>query len=75
MTHRPTSAGPLSDTTYKLQSGEQLIASNPNRVVSDPLDPLESAYALLNRTGYNTETRSGLNAVTGVEIDLGFITP
>lgn len=75
LTHRPTSAGPLSDTTYKLQSGEQLIASNPNRVVSDPLDPLESAYALLNRTGYNTETRSGLNAVTGVEIDLGFITP
>ena len=75
LTHRPTSAGPLSDTRYKLQSGNDVVDSKPGRVVSDPLDPLESAYALLNRKGYNAETRSGLNAVTGLDIDLGFITP
>lgn len=75
LTHRPTSAGPLSDTSYPLQIGSDLVSSKADRVVSDPLDPLESAYALLNRSGYHTETRSGLNAITGLEIDLGFITP
>lgn len=73
--HRPTSAGPLSDTIYPLLFNGQYIASKPDRVVSDPLDPLQSGYANLNRTGYNTETRSGLHAITGIEIDLGFITP
>ncbi len=75
LTHRPTSAGPLSDTSYPVQIGSELVASKTDRVVSDPLDPLESAYALLNRTGYHTEIRSGLNAITGLEINLDFITP
>lgn len=76
LTHRPTSPGPLSDTSYKLQmSGENLVDSHPNRIVADPLDPLKSAYGLLNRGGYIKETRSSVNAITGLDFDLGFITP
>lgn len=73
--HRPTSAGPISDTAYKLKLGADMVQSQAGRVVADPLDPLESAYALLNRTGYKTETKSGINALTALDIDLGFITP
>ena len=36
LTHRPTSAGPLSDTSYPLQIGSDLVSSKADRVVSDP---------------------------------------
>ncbi|SHE81511.1 TonB-linked outer membrane protein, SusC/RagA family [Mariniphaga anaerophila] len=75
LTHRPTSAGPLSNTDYMLQFNNVVSPALPNRVVCDPNDPLRSAYALLNRAGYREDTNSGLNAVAGLDIDLGFITP
>lgn len=76
LTHRPTSPGPLSSMDYKVQiPGGELVDSKPSRIVGDPLDPLKSAYGLLNRAGYVNETRSSVNSVTGLDINLDFITP
>lgn len=46
----------------------------PGQVVHDPVQTLESGYGNMNRSGYNLQTRSGVNAIASLNVDLGFIT-
>lgn len=73
---RPTQIGLLTTADYPLYYNNELQDVPVGGIIIDPSKPdAESAYGLINRTGYKQETRSGLNGIANLEIDLGFITP
>lgn len=81
ITARPTSPGPLTVAGFKVREngtdseGNVLVHDvRPGQVVHDPVQTLESGYGNMNRSGYNLQTRSGVNAIASLNVDLGFIT-
>lgn len=73
---RPTQPGILTTSDYPLSHRGEFSNVPVGGVVVDPVDKqAPSPYAMINRTGYKQETRSGLNAIVNVNFDLGFITP
>lgn len=81
ITARPTSPGPLTVEGFNVREngtdaeGNVLVhAVRPGQVVLDPAQTLQSGYGNMNRSGYSLETRSGVNAIGTLNIDLGFIT-
>ncbi|MDE6628361.1 MAG: SusC/RagA family TonB-linked outer membrane protein, partial [Muribaculaceae bacterium] len=46
----------------------------PGQVVLDPVQTLQSGYGNMNRSGYKLDTRSGVNAIATLNVDLGRLT-
>ena len=79
ITERPTSPGPLTQEGVWLKSnyiidGSDLRPSNGGLIVKDPATTLESGYGHMNRSGYHLFTRSGLNAIGSVTVNLDALT-
>ena len=80
-TARPTSPGPLTVAGFKVR--ENGTDSEGNVLVHD-VRPGQVAVSYthltlptngnMNRSGYNLQTRSGVNAIASLNVDLGFIT-
>lgn len=81
ITARPTSPGPLTVAGFNVREngtdaeGNVLVHEvKPGQVVHDPAQTLQSGYGNMNRSGYSLQTRSGVNAIGTLNVDLGFIT-
>ncbi len=81
ITARPTTPGPLTIEGVQVRSGgtgdDGSVLTHdvvPGQVIQDPAQSLQPAYGLMNRAGYNLATRSGINAIGTLTIDLGFLT-
>jgi len=73
LTSRPTSIYLTPEEAYATDAVRIFpIASGLS--VEDPANSSLSAFPLINRSGYQLETRSGINIVGGLDIDLGFLT-
>ncbi|MDE6089778.1 MAG: SusC/RagA family TonB-linked outer membrane protein [Duncaniella sp.] len=75
---RPTTPGPVTpeDNPYPFEYNGQLSEMAPGMLVVDENgrnDP--SAYGNLTRTGYEKQTRAGVNVIGNLILDLSFITP
>ena len=75
---RPTTPGPVTpvDNPYPFEYNGQLSDMAPGMLVVDENgrnDP--SAYGNLTRTGYEKQTRAGVNVIGNLIFDLSFITP
>ena len=76
MVCRPTQPGPLTVADYPLFYYGTLTDVPVGGVMVERATAMNpSPYGMMNRSGYKLETRSGLNAILNVDIDLGFITP
>lgn len=75
LTARPTSPGPVTSSEYMYYSTDGFIRAKDDMVLYDKDQTANSCFGQLNRTGYNTSTRSGVNAVGTLNVDLDFITP
>ena len=73
LTSRPTSMYLTPEGAYATDA-IRTFPIGAGLSVEDPANNSLSAYPLINRSGYQLETRSGINVIGGVEIDLGFIT-
>lgn len=81
ITARPTSPGPLTVAGFNVREngtdaeGNVLVHEvRAGQVVHDPAQTLQSGYGNMNRSGYSLQTRSGVNAIGTLNVDLGFIT-
>ncbi len=79
ITERPTTPGPLTQSGIWLKSnyiidGSDLRPAKEGLIVKDPATTLESGYGHMNRSGYHLFTRSGLNAIGTVTVNLDFLT-
>lgn len=81
ITARTTSPGPLTQAGMYVRGNgtdsEGNVLVNPVRggqVVHDPVQTLQSGYGNMNRSGYQLATRSGVNAIATLNIDLAKIT-
>lgn len=79
ITERTTSPGPLTQEGIWLKSnyiidGTDLSHARSGVVVKDPATTLESGYGHMNRRGYTLETRSGVNAIGSVTVNLDCLT-
>ena len=81
VTARPTSPGPLTVAGFIVREngtdaeGNVLVHEvKPGQIVHDPVQTVESGYGHMNRSGYRLDTRSGVNAIGSLNVDLGFIT-
>jgi len=73
LTSRPTSMYLTPEGAYATDAVRTFpIAAG--LAVEDPSNSSLSAYPYINRSGYQLETKSGINIVGGLDIDLGFIT-
>ncbi|MDD3077592.1 MAG: TonB-dependent receptor [Paludibacter sp.] len=81
ITARSTSPGPLTVAGFNVREsgtdseGNVLVhAVRAGQVVQDPTQTVQSGYGNMNRSGYKLETRSGVNAISTLNVDLGFLT-
>ena len=76
LTNSPTTPGPTTPegTDYMVQNGGVFRPVRPGQVINDPTQGTEPAYGHLNRKGYRLETRSGLNVIGNLNVDLSFLT-
>ena len=75
---RPTTPGPVTpeNNPYPFEYNGMLSEMAPGMIVIEEQgrnDP--SAYGNLTRSGYEKQTRAGVNAIANLNIDLSFITP
>jgi len=82
ITARTTSPGPLTEEGMYVRGngtdddGNVLVYGvRPNQVLHDPVQTLQSGYGNMNRSGYKLETRSGVNAIATLNVDLAKLTP
>ena len=76
MAFPPTQPGPLTIEGYPLLYYNELAEAPVGGIMTKKIYSMaDSPYGELNRRGYKLETRSGLNAVLNLDVDLGFITP
>lgn len=81
ITARTTSPGPLTQAGMYVrgdgtdESGNVFVHPvRAGQVVHDPVQTLQSGYGNMNRSGYMLETRSGLNAIATLNVDLERLT-
>lgn len=74
MSSSPTAPGPVTSSDYLVQVESEMRPARPDQVLHDPSQPTQSAFGNLNRRGYYLETRSGLNAIANLDVDLSFLT-
>lgn len=73
----------VSRPTSVYLTPENAVATDAIRVfpiqaglsVEEPATGMISAYPMINRSGYHLETRSGVNIIAGLQLNLDFITP
>ena len=75
---RPTTPGPLTpeDNPYPFEYNGALSDMAPGMLIVEEAnrnDP--SPYGNLTRSGYEKQTRAGVNAIANLNVDLSFITP
>lgn len=82
ITARTTTPGPLTPEGQLVrEDGTNPDGSvkthpvRPGQVVADPAQTLQNGYGNMNRCGYRLDTRSGLNAIATLNIDLARLTP
>lgn len=82
ITARTTSPGPLTEAGMYVRGdgtdadGNVLVHEvRPGQVVHDPVQTLQSGYGNMNRSGYQLQTRSGVNAIATLNVDLAKLTP
>jgi TonB-linked SusC/RagA family outer membrane protein len=73
LTSRPTSIYLTPEGAYATDA-VRIFPIASGLAVEDPANSSLSAYPYLNRSGYQLETKSGINIVGGLDVDLGFIT-
>ncbi|MGN0232313.1 MAG: SusC/RagA family TonB-linked outer membrane protein [Muribaculaceae bacterium] len=72
--HRPTAVGPVTSDEYQFYNGAEFNQIKSGGIVKDNTTSINSAYGYLNRQGYQLITRSGVNAIAQLNIDLSFLT-
>lgn len=82
ITARTTSPGPMTTAGGYVRGDGTDAAGNvlvhevrPGQVLHDPVQTLQSGYGNMNRSGYNLATRSGVNAIATLNVDLARLTP
>lgn len=81
ITARPTSPGPLTVAGFNVRENGTDAEGNilvhpvkPGQIIQDPVQTVESGYGHMNRSGYALTTRSGVNAIGTLNVDLDFVT-
>lgn len=81
ITARTTAPYPLTPAGQYVRGDGTDAAGNailnpvrPGQIVLDPVQTLQSGYGNMNRSGYNLDTRSGVNAIATLNVDLGKLT-
>ena len=71
---RPTSPGPVTVEGFDVYDGQVYRPVRPDQVFLSSINAAQPAYGHINRSGYQLETRSGVDVTGNLNIDLGFIT-
>lgn len=72
---RPTSPGPLTEEGFEVYDGQTFRPVRPGQVVLTSSNAAQPAYGHINRSGYQLETRSGVDVTGNLNVDLSFLTP
>ncbi|WP_321438945.1 TonB-dependent receptor [uncultured Bacteroides sp.] len=72
---RPTSPGPMTVEGFDVYDGQTFRPVRPGQVILTSASAAQPAYGHINRSGYQLETRSGVDVTGNLNVDLNFLTP
>ncbi len=72
---RPTSPGPMTVEGFEVYDGQSFRPVRAGQVILTSASAAQPAYGHINRSGYQLETRAGVDISGNVNVDLNFLTP